>query len=99
MIKYPDRIPLASLPTPFKKLENFTVPNFDGTIWIKHDELTGTEVCGTKLEKLEFSIAHALKEGCNTLITCGIQSNHWSYSCYRRKAWLKSSLNFAGAKT
>ena len=77
MIKYPDRIPLASLPTPFKKLENFTVPNFDGTIWIKHDELTGTEVSGNKVRKLEFSIAHALNEGCNTLITCGgIQSNH-----------------------
>ena len=59
MIKYPDRIPLASLPTPFKKLEKFTVPNFDGTIWIKHDELTGTEVSGNKVRKLEFSIAHA----------------------------------------
>ena len=77
MINYPDRIRLASLPTPFKKLEKFAVPNFEGTIWVKHDELTGTEVSGNKVRKLEFCIAHALREGCNTLITCGgIQSNH-----------------------
>ncbi len=77
MIDYPARIGLASLPTPFKKLEKYVVPNFDGNIWIKHDELTGTEVSGNKVRKLEFSIAHALEENCNTLITCGgIQSNH-----------------------
>ena len=77
MIDYPARIRLASLPTPFRKLEKYVVPNFDGNIWIKHDELTGTEVSGNKVRKLEFSIAYALEESCNTLITCGgIQSNH-----------------------
>ena len=77
MTDYPARIRLASLPTPFRKLEKYVVPNFDGNIWIKHDELTGTEVSGNKVRKLEFSIAHALEENCNTLITCGgIQSNH-----------------------
>ena len=101
MIKYPDRIPLASLPTPFKKLENFTVPNFDGTIWIKHDELTGTEVSGNKVRKLEFSIAHALKEGCNTLITCGgIQSNHCrATAVIGAKLGLKVHLILRGQKT
>ena len=77
MIEYPPRIKLASLPTPFKKLEKFSVPGFNGNIWIKHDEMTGTEVSGNKVRKLEYCIAHALKEKCNTLITCGgIQSNH-----------------------
>ena len=77
MIDYPPRIQLAALPTPFKKLENFSVPGFNGNIWIKHDEMTGTEVSGNKVRKLEYCIAHALKEKCNTLITCGgIQSNH-----------------------
>ena len=77
MIDYPPRIQLALLPTPFKKLEKFSVPGFNGKIWIKHDEMTGTEVSGNKVRKLEYCIAHALKEKCNTLITCGgIQSNH-----------------------
>lgn len=46
-------------------------------IWVKHDELTGLEVTGNKIRKLEYSIAQALKEGCDTLITGGgLQSNH-----------------------
>ena len=77
MIKYPPRLELAKLPTPLTKLEKFKIPNFDGNLWVKRDELTGTEVSGNKIRKLEFSIAHALGEGCNTLITCGgVQSNH-----------------------
>jgi len=77
MIKYPPRLQLANLPTPLTKLEKFKIPGFDGNLWVKRDELTGTEVSGNKIRKLEFCIAHALEEGCNTLITCGgIQSNH-----------------------
>ena len=59
------------------KLENFS-QQFDGvTIWVKRDELTGMEVSGNKIRKLEFSIAEALDQSCDTLITCGgIQSNH-----------------------
>ena len=35
------------------------------------------EVSGNKIRKLEFTIAHALDEGCDVLITCGgVQSNH-----------------------
>jgi D-cysteine desulfhydrase len=77
MIEYPNRLNLANLPTPLSKLERYKIPGFDGNIWIKRDELTGTEVSGNKIRKLEFSIAHALDEGCNRLITCGgVQSNH-----------------------
>jgi D-cysteine desulfhydrase len=59
------------------KLTNFS-ETLDGvTIWVKRDELTGLEVSGNKIRKLEFSIAEAQIQGCNTLITCGgIQSNH-----------------------
>jgi D-cysteine desulfhydrase len=51
---------------------------FENTnIWVKRDELTGTEVSGNKIRKLEFSLAEAKQQGCNTLITCGgVQSNH-----------------------
>lgn len=77
MINYPPRLELAKLPTPLTKLEKFKIPSFHGNLWVKRDELTGTEVSGNKIRKLEFSIAHALGEGCTTLITCGgLQSNH-----------------------
>ncbi|MFT4862430.1 MAG: D-cysteine desulfhydrase [Pseudohongiellaceae bacterium] len=77
MITFPPRLSLASLPTPLTKLERFS-ETLDGVnIWIKRDELTGLEVSGNKIRKLEFSIAEAQIQGCNTLITCGgIQSNH-----------------------
>jgi len=77
MIKWPARIELAQLPTPITKLERFSQRFKESTIWVKRDELTGTEVSGNKIRKLEFCIAEAQNQSCNTLITCGgIQSNH-----------------------
>ncbi len=68
---------MARLPTPLRLLERFSA-QLDGTrIWVKQDNLTGTETCGNKLRKLEFSVAEALAQSCDTLITCGgVQSNH-----------------------
>lgn len=77
MIEWPARIKLAQLPTPITKLEKFSKRFADTTIWVKRDELTGTEVSGNKIRKLEFSIAEAQRQACDTLITCGgVQSNH-----------------------
>ena len=77
MISFPPRLPLAQLPTPLTRLEQFS-QHFPGVnIWVKHDEMTGTEVSGNKVRKLEFCIAEAQAQGCDTLITCGgVQSNH-----------------------
>lgn len=77
MIKWPPRLRLAQLPTPLVRLERYS-ERFDGvTVWVKRDELTGLEVSGNKIRKLEFSVAQALQDGCDTLITCGgEQSNH-----------------------
>jgi len=76
-IEWPPRIELARLPTPITQLERFS-KRFDGlNLWVKRDELTGLEVSGNKIRKLEFSIAQALADGCDTLITFGgVQSNH-----------------------
>jgi len=73
----PPRLSLARLPTPLRQLTRYSA-QFSGTrVWVKHDELTGTEVSGNKVRKLEFSIAEARAQGCDTLITCGgLQSNH-----------------------
>ena len=77
MIAWPPKLDLANTPTPLTKLENLSRQFEDLTIWIKRDELTGTEVSGNKIRKLEFSIAEAKAQACDTLITCGgVQSNH-----------------------
>ncbi|MEZ5489460.1 MAG: D-cysteine desulfhydrase family protein [Gammaproteobacteria bacterium] len=76
-MQWPVRLKLANTPTPLTRLERYS-QRFEGVdIWVKHDELTGLEVSGNKIRKLEFCIAQAREEGCDTLITCGgVQSNH-----------------------
>ena len=77
MIPWPDRMQLANLPTPMTRLERFPGLPADVEVWIKRDELTGLEVSGNKIRKLEFSLAEAQRQGCDTIITCGgLQSNH-----------------------
>lgn len=71
-----ERLKLAFLPTPIYKLENLS--NELGTnIYVKRDDLTGVETSGNKIRKLEYTVAKAVREGAQVLITCGgIQSNH-----------------------
>ena len=77
MLNYPRRLQLARLPTPLTPLRRFKFPGVDTEIWVKRDEVTGTEVSGNKIRKLEFNLADAFEQGCNVVITCGgIQSNH-----------------------
>lgn len=77
MIKIPDRIKLANLPTKIEKLHRLSKFMGGPDIYIKRDDYTGTEISGNKIRKLEFSIKEALNMGCDYLITCGgIQSNH-----------------------
>ncbi|KNC81266.1 hypothetical protein SARC_06397 [Sphaeroforma arctica JP610] len=46
-------------------------------VGIKRDDLTGSALGGNKVRKLEFLIAAALLQGCDSVITCGaVQSNH-----------------------
>jgi L-cysteate sulfo-lyase len=72
------RLSLAPLNTPIEKMERLSsaikgAPN----LFIKRDDFIGQLVWGNKLRKLEYTIAHALSLGADTLITCGaIQSNH-----------------------
>lgn len=74
---FPERIPLAQLPTPIQKLSRLSVVLGGPEIYIKRDDLTGIEVSGNKIRKLEFVAAHAIREGYDMLITGGgIQSNH-----------------------
>lgn len=76
-VEYPPRIELAQLPTPLIPLQRLSTRIGGPRIWVKRDDLTGFGLSGNKVRKLQFCIADALAEGCDTLITCGgIQSNH-----------------------
>jgi D-cysteine desulfhydrase len=76
VMKMPERIRLANLPTKIEKLERLS-QELGRNIWIKRDDQTGMEVSGNKVRKLEFAMKEALDQGCDHLITCGgIQSNH-----------------------
>lgn len=77
MMRIPERIQLANLPTKIEKLERLSQELGGPCIYIKRDDQTGTEVSGNKIRKLEFSVKEALGLGCDYLITIGgIQSNH-----------------------
>ncbi len=74
------RVKAAFLPTPFEEAPRFSQA-IGGPrpprVFIKRDDLTGLATGGNKTRKLEFLVAEALKEGCDTLITTGaVQSNH-----------------------
>jgi D-cysteine desulfhydrase len=64
-------------PTPIEPLPALSRRLGGPEIWIKRDDLLGLAGGGNKTRKLEFLVADALAEGCDTLITVGaVQSNH-----------------------
>lgn len=67
---------LGLFPTPIHRWCPPGIPK-NVEFWIKRDDLTGMQLSGNKVRKLEFIIADALAQGADTLITIGgIQSNH-----------------------
>lgn len=76
-VQEPKRLSLATLPTPLVRLERLGGELGDAQIWMKRDDLTGLELSGNKVRKLEYVAADALAGGCDTLVTEGTcQSNH-----------------------
>ena len=70
------RVNLGVFPTPFYKLENIS-QKYRQSIYIKRDDLSGVALGGNKVRKLEFLLAEAEKQGCDTVMTPGgAQSNH-----------------------
>lgn len=70
------RYHLGVLPTPIHKFSPPGVPS-DVEIWIKRDDLSGMQMSGNKVRKLEFLMADAVESGADTVVTVGgIQSNH-----------------------
>lgn len=77
VFEYPPRLALARAPTPLVPLMRLSLPPASPRVWVKRDDLTGCVGSGNKVRKLEFILAAALAQGCDTIITCGgLQSNH-----------------------
>jgi len=63
--------------TPIEKLSRLTEHLGGPNIYIKRDDLLGLAGGGNKTRKLEFLMADAVKQGADTIVTCGaVQSNH-----------------------
>ena len=74
---YPNRIPLAYLPTPIDKMDRLSRHLGGPELYIRRDDQTGLGTGGSKARKLEFLLADALAQGCDHLVTAGAaQSNH-----------------------
>ncbi|MCD8241354.1 MAG: D-cysteine desulfhydrase family protein [Lachnospiraceae bacterium] len=70
------RLHLGVYPTPLYKLEAIS-EKYGKNIWIKRDDLCGVALGGNKVRKLEFLLADAKQQGCDTVFTTGgAQSNH-----------------------
>jgi 1-aminocyclopropane-1-carboxylate deaminase len=74
---YP-RVPLLFGPSPVHRLERLTEHLGGARLWAKRDDCnSGLAYGGNKTRKLEYLVADALAEGCDTLVSIGgVQSNH-----------------------
>lgn len=75
-LKSLSRVALGVYPTPLYKLENISA-KYGRNIWVKRDDLCGVALGGNKVRKLEYLLAEAKAQGCDTVFTTGgAQSNH-----------------------
>lgn len=75
-LNYPAHLEIARKGTPLQKMERLS-EELRVEIFFKRDDLTGCELSGNKIRKLEFLLADARAKGADTVITCGgAQSNH-----------------------
>jgi 1-aminocyclopropane-1-carboxylate deaminase len=73
-----ERYPLLHGPSPVHRLARLTDHLGGPRIWAKREDMnTGVGLGGNKLRKLEYLVADALAQGCDTLVSIGgVQSNH-----------------------
>ncbi|PBC64602.1 1-aminocyclopropane-1-carboxylate deaminase [Streptomyces sp. Tue6028] len=72
------RYPLLFGPSPVHRLERLTGHLGGAELWAKREDCnSGVAYGGNKTRKLEYLVADALAEGCDTLVSIGgVQSNH-----------------------
>ena len=72
------RYPLLFGPSPIQRLDRLSKHLGGATVWAKRDDCnSGLAFGGNKTRKLEYLLADALAQGCDTLVSIGgVQSNH-----------------------
>jgi 1-aminocyclopropane-1-carboxylate deaminase len=72
------RYPLLFGPSPVHRLERLTAHLGGASLWAKREDCnSGIAYGGNKTRKLEYLVADALAQGCDTLVSIGgVQSNH-----------------------
>jgi 1-aminocyclopropane-1-carboxylate deaminase len=72
------RYPLLFGPSPVHPLERLTAHLGGAAVWAKREDCnSGIAYGGNKTRKLEYLVADALAQGCDTLVSIGgVQSNH-----------------------
>jgi 1-aminocyclopropane-1-carboxylate deaminase len=72
------RYPLLFGPSPVHPLERLSAHLGGARIWAKRDDCnSGLAFGGNKVRKLEYLVADAIAQGCDTLVSIGgVQSNH-----------------------
>jgi 1-aminocyclopropane-1-carboxylate deaminase len=65
-------------PSPLQPLDRLTAHLGGATVWAKREDVnSGLAFGGNKVRKLEYLLADALEQGCDTLVSIGgVQSNH-----------------------
>jgi 1-aminocyclopropane-1-carboxylate deaminase len=72
------RYPLTFGPSPVHRLDRLTQHLGGAAVWAKREDVSsGLAFGGNKTRKLEYLVADALAQGCDTLVSIGgVQSNH-----------------------
>jgi 1-aminocyclopropane-1-carboxylate deaminase len=72
------RYPLLFGPSPVHRLDRLTEHLGGASVWAKREDVnSGIAFGGNKTRKLEYLVADALAQGCDTLVSIGgVQSNH-----------------------
>jgi 1-aminocyclopropane-1-carboxylate deaminase len=73
-----ERFPLLFGPSPVHRLDRLTEHLGGAAVWAKREDCnSGIAYGGNKTRKLEYLVAAALAQGCDTLVSIGgVQSNH-----------------------
>jgi len=96
----PPHLNFSYRPTPVVPLKKHFAHIKDQQVWLKRDDMTGLELGGNKVRKLDFLVQEALDQNATTLITCGgVQSNHCRTTAfYAKKLGLKARLILRGER-
>lgn len=71
------RVPLGTFPTPLQPAPRLSAAA-GVEIWFKRDDLTGFGLGGNKVRGLEYLIADAESQGCDSLVTGGGPASNWA---------------------